>query len=266
MGLGNCTFICSCEPPCSSTNTQGHSSPKASALAIPSAWNALQQVSEWLTSLPTSSLCCNVISVSPVPHWPLYLILHTPSSQYSYPCCRNFLQHHLSLSNILYNLLIVLFPACLPLLECKNHEGRHFCLMCSLKYSHHLQQCLAHSRHVAVSIDTAELIDKPSPQPYKDDCYYPHFKASETHRLFCTKSITGEWPSWDSKPQCLLSGEERKEEEVKHASPILDSPRSTLPTSNRNRHGLCLLPRHWKIVEVTGWRPPLPLLLVLPTV
>lgn len=75
----------------------------------------------------------------------------------------------------------MLFPACLPLLECKEHEGRHFCLMCSLKYSHHLQQCLAHSRHVAVSTDTAELIDKPSPQPYKDDCYYPHFKASETH-------------------------------------------------------------------------------------
>ena len=101
------------------------------------------------------------------------------------------------------------FPACYPLLECKNHQGRHVCFMCSLKYSHHWQQCLPHSRQ---SIDTAELIDKLSPQPGKDDCYYSVQKL--TISLLCTKSTTVKQQSWDSKTPCLPLREDSKEEEV----------------------------------------------------
>ena len=76
------TYTTHFKPPCHSTNTQGHPSAKASALALPSAWNTFHQISKSLLFLPTSGLCSNVIfSMSPLPHWLLYLILHTPSSQ-----------------------------------------------------------------------------------------------------------------------------------------------------------------------------------------
>ena len=82
--------------------------------------------------------------------------------------------------------------------------------MCSLKYCHHLQQCLPHSRQ---SVDTVELIDKLSPQPRKGDCYYSVQKL--TISLSCTKSWkTGKQPSWDSKTPGLPLREESKEEEL----------------------------------------------------
>ena len=82
--------------------------------------------------------------------------------------------------------------------------------MCSLKYCHHLQQCLPHSRQ---SVDTVELIDKLSPQPRKGDCYYSVQKL--TISLSCTKSWkTGKQLSWDSKTPGLPLREESKEEEL----------------------------------------------------
>lgn len=137
----------------------------------------------------------------------------------------------------------VFFITCLSPLDCENQAGGHSCLICSL--------------------DTCRTEDKLSPQPCKDGCYYLILKPQKLQiRLLGTKSTTGEWQSWNSRPQCFLREEERKEEEVGEAPPRLDPPSSTLPTNNPDQHGLCLLPRHQKSVEVTGWRHPLPLLLV----
>ena len=128
--------------------------------------------------------------------------------------------------------------------------------MCSLKYSHHWQQCLPHSRQ---TIDTAELIDKLSPQPRKDDCYYSVQK--HTISLLCTKSTTVKQQSWDSKTPCLPLREESKEEEVLLYSLLYRTLSDHTPTSNHDQ-----LPSHQKSVGVTGWRPPPASLLVLPPV
>lgn len=119
------------------------------------------------------SLCSNVIFSGSLPA-SLTALLYSAhhSCQYLYPCCHYFLQYLFSPSDILHNLLTVFFP-------CLSHPSRievpwtqTFLFDVFTEVSPYIRQCLAQNRH---SVGTTELIDKPSPQFYKDSCYYSPF-------------------------------------------------------------------------------------------
>lgn len=124
---------------------QAHSRPKAFALAIPSALNAFLRVSKWLASwqlavfAPVSSQWA-LLSPTILPN-----SAYTPLPVWGIPTALIFstLTYHLLICGIIY---LIVFIVCLPFLVGEDHEGRNFCLICSLMYSCHLERCSAYSR------------------------------------------------------------------------------------------------------------------------
>lgn len=63
------------------------------------------------------------------------------TSQYMFLLC---IYRHLSAAHMNYAFIPFMAPE--PLIECKLHVGRNFCMLCSLLYFRCLQQCLTHIR------------------------------------------------------------------------------------------------------------------------
>lgn len=88
-----------------------------------------------------------------------------------------------------YIFLLLLSSVCLLPLECKVHDRRNFCLCCSLLFSEHLIQCLAHTR---LLIHLKCLITLASCSKRQNKNWNPviWFQSLCSYPLYCTLEIT----------------------------------------------------------------------------